>query len=44
MEQVIKTFDANVFGALRMARDVIPHMASRKQGAIINIGSIVGDM
>ena len=44
IEQVKKTFDANVFGALRTARAVIPHMASRKQGIIVNVGSIVGEV
>ncbi|EJD03665.1 NAD-binding protein [Fomitiporia mediterranea MF3/22] len=44
VEQVKKTFDANVFGALRTARTVMPYMASRKQGIIVNVGSVVGEM
>ena len=42
--KVQHTFDTNVFGALRMARSVIPHMAKRKQGLVVNVGSIVGEM
>lgn len=44
VEQVKKTFDANVFGALRTARAAVPHMAKRGSGVIVNVGSIVGDM
>ncbi|KAI5121150.1 hypothetical protein M0805_007148 [Coniferiporia weirii] len=44
IEQVKQTFDANVFGALRTARTVIPHMAARKQGIIVNVGSVVGEV
>ncbi|THH09617.1 hypothetical protein EW145_g1879 [Phellinidium pouzarii] len=44
IEQVKQTFDANVFGVLRTARTIIPHMAARKQGIIVNVGSIVGEV
>lgn len=44
MERVQQTFDANTFGALRTARTVIPHMAARKKGMIVNVGSIVGEV
>ena len=40
MELALKSFDTNAFGALRTARCVIPHMAKRKSGMIVNIGSI----
>jgi len=42
-ERVLATFDVNVFAILRMARAVFPHMAARKSGTIVNIGSIVGE-
>src|SRR5207249_2509440 len=35
-------FDTNVIGAVAMAQRVFPHMADRKSGRIVNIGSIVG--
>ncbi|KAH8119899.1 NAD-binding protein [Phellopilus nigrolimitatus] len=44
IDQVKKTFDANVFGALRTARAVIPHMTARKRGIIVNVGSVVGEI
>lgn len=35
-------YEANVFGLLAMVQAVTPHMAARRQGTIVNIGSIVG--
>ncbi|KAI0714969.1 NAD-P-binding protein [Earliella scabrosa] len=43
MDRIQQTFDTNVFGMIRTCRAVIPHMAARKSGAIINIGSLVGE-
>ena len=44
MEQVQRTFDTNLFGAIRTTRAVIPHMATQKSGIIVNVGSVVGEM
>jgi 1-acylglycerone phosphate reductase len=41
LEQVQAVFDTNVFSVLRVNRAVLPHMAARKQGMFITIGSIV---
>ncbi|CDO73060.1 hypothetical protein BN946_scf185007.g114 [Trametes cinnabarina] len=41
LERIQRTFDTNVFGIIRTARVVIPHMAARKSGTIVNIGSIL---
>ena len=43
MERFIEAYDANLFGPLRVAKAVIPHMAARKTGTIINIGSVMGE-
>jgi len=44
LEHVHTAFDTNTYGALRVARAVFPHMATRRSGLIINIGSVVGDI
>jgi len=44
MDQVQRTFDTSVYGVLRMARAVFPHMVKRRSGLIINIGSIAGEL
>ncbi|KAI0778753.1 NAD-P-binding protein [Trametes elegans] len=44
MEEVIRAFQTNVFSIFRTAQAVIPHMASRRKGTIVNIGSIAGNI
>jgi len=44
MDIIRKTFETNTFAILRVAKAVIPEMAKRNQGVIINIGSIVGQV
>jgi len=43
MDRVVQNFDTNVFASLRIAKAVIPAMAKRKSGLIINVGSIAGE-
>ncbi len=41
-EQAQALFDVNVFGILRTTRAVLPTMRQRRDGLVINIGSILG--
>ena len=41
-EQLTHQFDVNVVGMQRTLRAVLPHMRARKDGLVINIGSILG--
>ncbi|EJF56137.1 oxidoreductase [Dichomitus squalens LYAD-421 SS1] len=40
MDVIERTYDTNVFSIIRMCKAVIPHMAARKSGTIVNISSI----
>lgn len=44
LQAVRKAWEVNTLGQLRMVQQVVPHMASRCTGTIVNIGSIVGNV
>ena len=41
-EEMLRQFDINVFGVLRVCKSVIPIMREERSGIIINIGSFLG--
>jgi NAD(P)-dependent dehydrogenase (short-subunit alcohol dehydrogenase family) len=43
-EEIFKQFDVNVFGLIKMTREVLPHMREAGGGVIINISSFLGRM
>jgi NAD(P)-dependent dehydrogenase (short-subunit alcohol dehydrogenase family) len=44
IEDVKQVFETNTFAILRLCKAVVPSMAKRRSGTIVNIGSIVGEM
>ncbi|KDQ17807.1 hypothetical protein BOTBODRAFT_29961 [Botryobasidium botryosum FD-172 SS1] len=44
IERAKEAFDTNYFAVIRMAKEVVPYMATRKQGLVINVGSISSDI
>ncbi|KAG1765764.1 hypothetical protein EDD22DRAFT_391475 [Suillus occidentalis] len=44
LDQARKAFETNTFSVLRVAQAVAPSMVERKQGLIVNIGSIAGNI
>lgn len=41
-EQIQRQFDTNLFGVMRVTREVLPHFRARKAGTFVNITSIGG--
>jgi NAD(P)-dependent dehydrogenase (short-subunit alcohol dehydrogenase family) len=41
-EEIRREFETNVFGAVRLIREVLPHMRSRRTGQIVQISSLEG--
>lgn len=43
-EEIFQQFDVNVFGLIKMTREVLPHMRAAQSGVVINISSFLGKM
>ncbi|KAG1877724.1 hypothetical protein DFJ58DRAFT_4363 [Suillus subalutaceus] len=44
LDQARKAFETNTYSVLRVAQAVVPSMVERKQGLIVNIGSLAGNI
>lgn len=42
IEETQKVFDTNVFGYMRLIRQVAPYMRKQRSGTIVNVGSMLG--
>ncbi len=41
-DEVQRLFDTNVFGVVRVARAIVPHLLANGGGTIVNVGSVAG--
>ncbi|XWS45108.1 hypothetical protein CRYUN_Cryun15aG0108300 [Craigia yunnanensis] len=42
LDAIKKAWEINTLGQLRMVQEVVAHMATRRRGSIVNVGSLVG--
>ena len=42
LEEVKAQFETNLYAVLRMSQAVLPHMRERRNGSIVNVGSVLG--